>query len=604
MRARAWRLPILARATGFLLFFSLTSPTPQGGNGNADNVNGYLTASGERFVYDKEELGGAGNGLATFVDSIPCCAERCYTTVLERSFPGYNLYPSEDKLYGCNRAGESLSWRWSLAPGSYRATFLFQEDKWQEFPKQNNGREFYVYLQRQLVDRVNIFGELGMRRTPLDLSYCFEVGADGAFDLDMVNIIYGASPSAMVVESVAAGSCRETIHKRVFDVWYTPTPPWVYAINTASGGHLSKSGVSFSPDFGFWLPGGRRNIDGLWEPGWSGQIGWARCGMAITCNTSTFDAGAGCNCGKASGCVFRVPAALTLLLLQMDTSTRDGFVQMHKREATVGNPLVYTLPLNSTGLHWVFFTTFSHDFPNDFYRVCAESGEGSNHELCANVDPGLLARTVVGTAGDPLADFATAVGLLVNVRGPNLDLSFTVLQAVNPARTTLTTSTSSGGAAVVSSIMVQPAAGLTAAPPAVPLESATAGVPMPLAQLTRTTSAACVPSVCAVGMCGSWSNGCGGTLTCGGCPVGQRCSNDGPWNFFGQGRCESDCKPRACAVGECGHGIDDGCNRCVRCVRLFFVFLTIPPVPCTATSAPDSATAALSFAFAIAASLP
>ncbi len=41
-------------------------------------------------------------------------------------------------------------------------------------------------------------------------------------------------------------------------------------------------------------------------------------------------------------------------------------------------------------------------------------------------------------------------------------------------------------------------------------------------------------------------------------------STAGPWDFFGQGRCESSAGPRACLPNECGSGITTG-GRTMHC---------------------------------------
>ncbi len=70
---------------------------------------------------------------------------------------------------------------------------------------------------------------------------------------------------------------------------------------------------------------------------------------------------------------------------------------------------------------------------------------------------------------------------------------------------------------------------------------------------------ACVPTTCAsLGKnCGSWSNNCGGTISCGSCASGQTCSN---------GQCSTACVPTTCAsLGyNCGTA-SDGCGGTLSC---------------------------------------
>ncbi len=67
----------------------------------------------------------------------------------------------------------------------------------------------------------------------------------------------------------------------------------------------------------------------------------------------------------------------------------------------------------------------------------------------------------------------------------------------------------------------------------------------------------CVPSTCTAGMCGTMGDGCGGTITCGGCGTGDVCKNN---------KCASSCVPRLhCRIGQCTVIDDDGCGNVLCC---------------------------------------
>ena len=75
-----------------------------------------------------------------------------------------------------------------------------------------------------------------------------------------------------------------------------------------------------------------------------------------------------------------------------------------------------------------------------------------------------------------------------------------------------------------------------------------------------TVSAPCVPKTCAgLGnyVCGSYSDGCGGTLNCGSCAAGQNCTN---------GVCVAACVPKTCSGLGYGCGsVSDGCGNTLNC---------------------------------------
>jgi endonuclease/exonuclease/phosphatase family metal-dependent hydrolase len=65
-------------------------------------------------------------------------------------------------------------------------------------------------------------------------------------------------------------------------------------------------------------------------------------------------------------------------------------------------------------------------------------------------------------------------------------------------------------------------------------------------------------TTCPTNACGTWSDGCGGTLECGGCSAPKTCSGTT------QGYCG--CARKTCAqLGVCGNDIDDGCGGKLRC---------------------------------------
>lgn len=75
----------------------------------------------------------------------------------------------------------------------------------------------------------------------------------------------------------------------------------------------------------------------------------------------------------------------------------------------------------------------------------------------------------------------------------------------------------------------------------------------------------CVPTTCAIqgATCGTIGDGCGGTLNCGGCTMGQVCGGGGVAYQCGGGNF---CVPLTCATADAGCGlIGDGCGGQVNC---------------------------------------
>src|SRR5204863_6040610 len=76
-------------------------------------------------------------------------------------------------------------------------------------------------------------------------------------------------------------------------------------------------------------------------------------------------------------------------------------------------------------------------------------------------------------------------------------------------------------------------------------------------------ASSCTPTTCAAQgkNCGTISNGCGGTLTCGSCTAPQTCGGGGVANLCGGG-----CTPTTCAAQgkNCGT-IADGCGGTLTC---------------------------------------
>lgn len=121
---------------------------------------------------------------------------------------------------------------------------------------------------------VDPFGEIGSRRTAVDLNYCVHI-TDGDLTVDMLPYkdasTYGSIVSAMKLTELAEDECQHSIYDRLWDVWckflvkQQPTlsvvslcadqkpTPWLYAINSGSGAYTTMSGISFSPDFGYWF---------------------------------------------------------------------------------------------------------------------------------------------------------------------------------------------------------------------------------------------------------------------------------------------------------------------------------------------------------------
>ncbi len=74
--------------------------------------------------------------------------------------------------------------------------------------------------------------------------------------------------------------------------------------------------------------------------------------------------------------------------------------------------------------------------------------------------------------------------------------------------------------------------------------------------------------------CGLIGDGCGGTINCGGCPMGESCGGGGTLFQCGSGA-GSACTPRTCqqANAQCGV-IGDGCGSTVDCGQC------TPPLTC------------------------
>jgi hypothetical protein len=90
------------------------------------------------------------------------------------------------------------------------------------------------------------------------------------------------------------------------------------------------------------------------------------------------------------------------------------------------------------------------------------------------------------------------------------------------------------------------------------------GANKPALVITSTDSSECVPTTCAAQgkNCGSLSDGCGGTLSCGSCTSPQTCGGGGTANVCGS----SACTPTTCATQgkNCG-SISDGCGGTLSC---------------------------------------
>ncbi len=70
----------------------------------------------------------------------------------------------------------------------------------------------------------------------------------------------------------------------------------------------------------------------------------------------------------------------------------------------------------------------------------------------------------------------------------------------------------------------------------------------------------CEPQSCSeLGMeCGSWADGCGAEVDCGGCPGDEICRPDG--------RCDADCQPVTCQdMGYLCGALNDGCGQTLQC---------------------------------------
>ena len=65
---------------------------------------------------------------------------------------------------------------------------------------------------------------------------------------------------------------------------------------------------------------------------------------------------------------------------------------------------------------------------------------------------------------------------------------------------------------------------------------------------------------CQASECGTLSDGCGGILSCGGCPSGQNCGGGGTPNVCGEG----ECTPTVCMSNSCGT-LSDGCSELLSC---------------------------------------
>ena len=156
-----------------------------------------------------------------------------------------------------------------------------------------------------MTDVIEIYGEIGSKRTALDMRYCVEI-TDGALNLDLLSyrpFTYGAIISALKLTEVTPGSCKHSIYDRLFDVWYKPSAPWTYAVACANSVYVSASNISMSPDWGYWFD----KIDdgyGTKLIGWSGNVGYAECGISIDCNYLTWQMKkSDCICGEIKNTV-------------------------------------------------------------------------------------------------------------------------------------------------------------------------------------------------------------------------------------------------------------------------------------------------------------
>lgn len=101
------------------------------------------------------------------------------------------------------------------------------------------------------------------------------------------------------------------------------------------------------------------------------------------------------------------------------------------------------------------------------------------------------------------------------------------------------------------------------AAPAPPKERRRRATPLPpVPKLNAEGVPVCVPKTCATeeADCGSISDGCGGTLDCGGCAEGYECGGEKMHT------CVFQCEPLSCKekFADCGE-VDDGCGKKISC---------------------------------------
>ncbi len=73
-----------------------------------------------------------------------------------------------------------------------------------------------------------------------------------------------------------------------------------------------------------------------------------------------------------------------------------------------------------------------------------------------------------------------------------------------------------------------------------------------------TVGSSCTPTTCGTAVCGSKSDGCGGTLSCGTCASGQTCNSSN--------QCVASCSPATCSsLGKNCGSVSDGCGGTLSC---------------------------------------
>lgn len=127
--------------------------------------------------------------------------------------------PNDIDLYRCQRSTNPITYRvpsTKVPDGNYMLHVLMAEDKWDEYPKSNNGRITTLVVEGVAIDVINAFGRLGLRHAALDLKYCITVS--GGFDMELRQTggpsTYAPSISGFSLTADPTNKCRHSIYER------------------------------------------------------------------------------------------------------------------------------------------------------------------------------------------------------------------------------------------------------------------------------------------------------------------------------------------------------------------------------------------------------